>query len=139
MGEINKQIAYDSVDDANVLLLINAVRQGIEYARFQEWARIVPFSIPEWSIFLHISHRTMQRYKKENGAFDALQSERILQILMLYKLGVDIFGDPKKFDQWLEMESVALGSTKPKDLMDSTFGIDLLRDELNRIEQGVLA
>ena len=132
-------IAYDSVDDRNIIYLINAIRQGIKFNFFVSIANNSPFSMVEWSAFLHISERTMQRYKKEKRTFDLLQSEKILQIALLYKMGTDIFGSKEKLHSWLEAENIALGKIKPKELLDNAFGIGLLKDELTRIEQGVLA
>ena len=44
-----------------------------------------------------------------------------------------------KFEIWLNTLNVALGGIKPKDVLDSAFGIEWLMDELGRIEHGVLA
>ncbi|NEN24917.1 DUF2384 domain-containing protein, partial [Cryomorpha ignava] len=41
--------------------------------------------------------------------------------------------------QWLDSNIVALGGIKPKTLLDSSFGISILNQELIRIEHGVLA
>ena len=131
--------AYTSVDDKDVLSLIEAVRQGVKFNAFFNFANKGPFSINEWSAFLHLSERTMQRYKREKKTFDSLQSEKILEIALLYKKGTEVFGTGEKFNNWLTTENVALGNVKPKDLFDSSFGINLLRDELGRIEYGVLA
>lgn len=130
---------YSSVDDKDVLLLIDLVRKGVKYPAFQTIASKSPFSIDEWSQFLHLSNRTMQRYRKEKKTFDPLQSEKILKITMLYKKGIEVFGDKDAFDTWLSTRNVALGGIQPKSLLDSSFGIDLLKDALTRIEYGVLA
>ena len=58
---------------------------------------------------------------------------------MLFNLGAEIFGDKTRFDTWLGSDNIALGGQKPKTFLDNTFGIGLLKDELMRIEQGVLA
>ncbi len=136
---LDRKISYDSVDDRDIMFLIDAVRKGIKYAFFINIAKRSPFSIYEWSNFLHLSERTMQRYKKEKRTFDSLQSEKILQIALLYRMGIDVFGNKEKFNSWLETESLALGKIKPKELLDNTFGINMLEDELTRIEHGVLA
>jgi len=81
----------------------------------------------------------MQRYKKESGTFGAVSSEKIVEITMLYKYGVSVFGEKQKFDTWLNIKNVALGGIKPKELLDTSFGIGLLKDELSNIEYGVLA
>ena len=93
----------------------------------------------DWADFLHISGKTLSRYQKEDKSFDVLQSEKILQIEMLYKRGEDVFGSSENFLIWLQSENIALGKTKPQDLLGSVFGISLLMDELTRIEHGVLA
>ena len=98
-----------------------------------------PFSTTEWSNFLHLSERTFQRYKKDRRTFDPLHSEKILEITLVYNKGVEVFGDKANFDAWLSAKNVALGGIKPKELLDSSFGIGLLKDELTRIEHGVLA
>lgn len=58
---------------------------------------------------------------------------------ILFKQGEKVFGQKEKFNTWLNAESVALGNVKPKDLLDSSFGISLLKDELIEIEHRVLA
>jgi len=132
-------IAYGSTDDVNVFSLIEMIRNGIKFPAFSLFASRSPFSLAEWSSFLHISDRTMQRYKKENGTFDSLQSEKIVEIALLHNKGTSVFGGSQKFNNWLDTENLALGKIKPKLLLDNTFGIGLLKDELTRIEYGILA
>lgn len=133
------RVSYSSMDDNTTLSLIELVRNGIKYSLFQEFANTIPFSLSEWSTFLHISTRSMQRYQVEQRTFDALQSEKIVEIAMLYKKGIEIFGNARRFNTWLEAENIALGNIKPKKLLDSSFGISMINDELTRIEHGVLA
>lgn len=135
----DKNVSYNSIDDRNVFVIIEAVRNGFTYARFYRIAKNTPFSLGEWSIYLHMSERTMQRHKKQRKTFDPIYSEKILQIALLYNLGVQVFGDQEKFNTWLETQNLALGGRKPKDFLDNSFGIGLLKDELTRIEHGVLA
>ena len=39
----------------------------------------------------------------------------------------------------METISVPLGGVKPKELLDTTYGINLITDELIRIEHGIFA
>ena len=132
-------VAYGSIDDINALSLIALVRQGIGFAAFDSFANKSPFSLNEWSTFLHLSERTMQRYRNEKRTFDPLQSEKIIEIALLYNKGVDVFGNTVKLNAWLETDNLALGKIKPKMLLDNSFGINMLKDELTRIEYGILA
>lgn len=137
--KINEHLNYSLIDDKDVFMLISTVREGIKYTMFQNIADKSPFSTSEWSSYLHLSERTFQRYKKEQRRFDPLHSEKILEITLVYNKGIEVFGDKANFDAWLEAKNIGLGGIRPKDLLDSTFGIGLLRDELTRIEHGVLA
>ena len=132
-------VAYGSIDDIHALSLIQMVRRGIGFAAFDTFANKSPFSLNEWSTYLHLSERTMQRYRSEQKTFDPLQSEKIIEIALFYNKGVEVFGSAEKFNSWLDTDNLALGNTKPKMLLDNSFGINMLRDELTRIEYGVLA
>lgn len=133
------EIIYSTVDDKNVLLLINTVKQGIDYNTFLAIAQKSPFTIPEWCNFLHLSERTLQRYKKEKKSFDPIYSEKILEVTMLYKLGTEVFGNKENFHTWLNTSNIAFAYIQPKELLDTNFGIGLIKDELTRIQYGILA
>lgn len=132
-------INYADTDDRGVLSLIRTAREGISFLTFAGFVDKSPFDLTDWSAFLHLSERTMQRYKKEVRTFDARQSEKILEIALLYNKGTEVFGNADKFNLWLESPNLALGRIAPKSLMDSSFGLALLKDELGRIEHGILA
>jgi len=119
--------------------LVKLTREGIKFNTFYRIAMKGPFDMHDWSNFLHLSERTFQRYKKEKKTFSSLHSEKILEITILYVKGIDIFGDKDHFNSWLNNKNVALGGIIPRDLLDSSFGIELIKDELTRIEHGVLA
>lgn len=125
--------------DGNQTTLMYVVRGGVTYERFQTLLDELPFTLEEWARYLHLSERTLQRYKKEDKNFDTLQSEKILQISLVYRRGVEVFGKSELFDAWLSTDSLIFGGAKPKDLLDNAFGISLLDEELTRIEHGILA
>jgi len=132
-------VSMGNVDDNSILNVIREVRKGIAYNSFTNAVKNVPLTLKEWSGILDLSERTLQRYKKDKRAFDTLQSEKIVQVTLLIRYGRDVFGDENKFNLWLNTENLSIASVKPKELLDSSFGIDLLKDELTRIENGILA
>jgi putative toxin-antitoxin system antitoxin component (TIGR02293 family) len=133
------KLSYGSVDDKDIFRLIDAIRVGINFPVFTSIAKQSSFTMNEWSGFLHLSERTMQRYQKGKKTFDSSSSEKIMEILLFIRFGTDVFGSSEKFTLWLETKNVALGNKKPKEFLDNTFGIGLLKDELTRIEHGILA
>ena len=128
-----------AMDESNTAYLISSVRKGIKYSDFEHMVAFSSFTRAEWTGILHLTERSFQRYKAQNQVFDPLQSEKIMQIIILFKKGIEVFGSKEKFDTWLNSTIVALGSIKPKEVLDSAFGIDWLLDELGRIEHGILA
>jgi putative toxin-antitoxin system antitoxin component (TIGR02293 family) len=135
---MSKTKNYEFADD-DTFDLTNMVREGVAFPYFTKLSNQIHFGFEEWSSYLHLSERTIQRYKKENKSFDPIYSERILQIELLYKKGIVVFGIADNFYTWMDSVSIPLGNVKPKELLDTSFGIDAIYDELGRIEYGVLA
>jgi putative toxin-antitoxin system antitoxin component (TIGR02293 family) len=131
--------SYKSEDDKDLLAIIDIVRNGISYKDFNKIVVDTPFSLTEWANYLQLSERTIQRNQKEKKSFQPIQSERIIELSMLYTYGVEVFDDKDNFDIWLNSKSISLGGRTPKDLLDTKFGICMVRDELGRIEHGILA
>ena len=119
--------------------LVKLSRKGITIGLFEEIVKSNSYTIKEWSKFLHLTERTIQRYKKEKRKFEPLQSERIIEISKLQLKGKEIFGSKINFEEWMNSKIIALGNIRPIELLDSSFGIEMLMDELGRIEHGILA
>ena len=139
MAVYHTSAVYSSIDDKGVFSIIDSINRGISFASFENIIKKYSFSLQNWADFLHISNKTLSRYQKESKTFDALQSERIMQIEILHSKGEEVFGSRENFSTWLETENLALGNIIPRDLLKNSFGINLLMDELVRIEHGVLA
>jgi putative toxin-antitoxin system antitoxin component (TIGR02293 family) len=132
-------ISYSWNDDKRSYLLIKLVREGISYSDFNKVSNRTPFTSKEWATYLNVSVRTMERHREENRVFRKEQSERILSIYQLLNYGQSVFGNSENFFEWMGSESIALGGVKPKELLDTSIGIHMVKDELGRIEHGVLA
>jgi len=125
--------------DYDIVSLIKTVRKGMDYNKFIQISENSNMNLHEWSKILHLSLRSMQRYKKESIMFEPLQTEKILQVAFILQKGQEVFGDTHKFNEWLNSESQALGKVKPKELLDNSFGINMIEAELTKIEHGILA
>jgi len=127
------------LSQVNEMPALYYARKSLGYEKFTKIAEMIPLRMEEWSDNLHISERTMQRYKKEKKSFAPIYTERILEITQLYHLGAEVFGDKDYFDQWMNSNNLAIGGEKPKNLLNSNFRINLLKDELGRIQHGIFA
>lgn len=59
--------------------------------------------------------------------------------MLIYNKGIEVWGNKNTFDDWLIAKNIALGGVLPKDLFKNSFGLELLRNEIGRIEYGILA
>ncbi|MFN0036986.1 MAG: antitoxin Xre/MbcA/ParS toxin-binding domain-containing protein [Saprospiraceae bacterium] len=117
--------------------LVSLSRRGISSQYFLSIVDESPFSLNEWSQLLHLGERAVPRMLEEKQNFGVALSERILDISRVLRHGESVFGNRHDFRDWLEIDVPALGNIQPKSLLDNTFGIGILRDELTRIEHGV--
>jgi putative toxin-antitoxin system antitoxin component (TIGR02293 family) len=134
-------VAYGVIDGRGAYTAIGLVKNGVGFPTFKRVAKQSQsaLSLDDWADILNISERTMQRYEQENKTFAPIYSEKILAIDMLMRYGADVFGNSSAFHTWLGAYNVALGGVYPKTLLDTSFGIELIRNELSCIEHGVLA
>lgn len=138
--EVNEpMVSYGYTDDSTVLSIMNMIRVGVKFNQFDEVTKKIPFTLAEWSRYLHISERTMQRYQAENKTFEPLQSEKITQLTMLANYGEEVLGSSESFFKWVNSKNVGLGGAVPKTFLDNSFGIEYIKNELGRIAHGVLA
>jgi putative toxin-antitoxin system antitoxin component (TIGR02293 family) len=133
------ELSYTSTDDKGMLSIIDLVREGVSKKDFDAIVDKTPFTPAEWAAILQLSERTLQRYRESGKPFQPIQSERIVELAMLYNYGLQVFGEQPKLDAWLDAKNLALGGRTPKELLDTKFGISMIRDALVRIEYGVLA
>ena len=119
-------------------LVAYAVRKGVTMALFKEIENNSPFDDQQWAAFLNINLRTLQRYKKNlNHIFKPIQSEKIFELAEVVHKGCEVFDSPEDFNLWLRSPSVALGNEVPINLLDTSYGKDLVLSELNNIEYGI--
>ena len=80
--------------------------------------------------------KTLSSYKKEGKYFNSRIIEISIKIEELYKKGIEVFITTNNFNNWLEKENYGLGEEKPINFLKTSTGIDLVYEELVRIEYG---
>jgi len=119
--------------------MVNLVRKGITFPLFEKITGRLSLSVKQWCSILHLTERTIQRYRSDKKTFESIHSEKIISIVRLYKKGVVVFGSLEKFSAWMNSNIIFFGGSKPVSLLDTGIGISLINDELIRIEHGVFA
>ena len=115
------------------LELINRIRQGVKKSDWKELIQNIGAKEKEFEFILPTSISSMQ--KKE--VYSQETSERIYEISRLFGLGFEVFDSPDQFKQWLATPSKALGNKTPFELLDSSFGFEVVENEIVRIQYNV--
>lgn len=122
------------------MLIIHSIRKGLSYRFFSYIKEITPFTEKDWSEYLNVSIRTLQRNKNEDHFFfKPIHSEKIIELAEVTNFGVQIFDSVDQFYVWLNTPSFALGKLKPSELLKDSYGKELVMAELNRINHGIFA
>lgn len=89
--------------------------------------------------FFNMSYKTITRYIKADRSLNPRDSETAIRLMLLFQKGIEIFGSLKSFNAWMAKPAFGLGDRLPVDLLTTHTGIELVKEELLRIEYGALA
>jgi len=117
---------------------IQLSRDGIIKKALMNLSQQLSFSLSEIARVLHISERTLQRYA-DDEKLSADTSERAILLSQLYQHGTQVFGDLENFKEWMRTPLPAFNYQPPISLLDTTFGFQLIEDELGKIAHGIFA
>ena len=115
------------------LQLINRIRSGVKKSEWKQLLSSLGTTEKELEFILPSSISSMQ--KKE--VYDKETSERIYELARLYGLGYEVFDSKEDFKTWLMTPSPALGNKRPFELLDSSFGFEIVGNEITRIQYNV--
>jgi putative toxin-antitoxin system antitoxin component (TIGR02293 family) len=129
---------FSSIDkdhEPDSMQVIDLIREGVSGDSITRLADLI--NIPKNEVYnlLNLKARTAQRQVSKN--LDADKSGHLVQIARILQRCVEVFEGLEKAKRWLKSPNYALGNQIPLHLLDTTEGIELVRDTLTRIEYGV--
>ncbi|MGK7952337.1 MAG: antitoxin Xre-like helix-turn-helix domain-containing protein [Xenococcaceae cyanobacterium] len=134
---VGQTLGLDSPTVSNFDLMM-LTRKGVPRAAIDALANSLHLSVADLTKYLHVSERTLQRYSPDKNLSTEL-SDRVLQIAKVYARSLDVFEDPETTSSWLKQPIVALGNIAPIEYLDTSSGVEIVLDELTRIEYGVFS
>lgn len=126
--KIDIRSTYDYVKLSRAGLTSNELRKILKYTGI---------TAKKMASILSISERQISRYENEK-ILKKDMSAQLIQIANLYIRGYKLFEEEGKFQGWMKSEIRGLAYEKPIDLLDTAFGIELVYDELGRLEHGII-
>jgi len=127
--------SLDKDNEPDPMQVIDLIRNGVSGDAIIRLAELI--NIPKNDVYnlLNLKARTAQRQVSRN--LDADKSGHLVQITRILQRCVEVFEDLETAKRWLKSPNYALGNEIPLHLLDTTEGIELVRDTLTRIEYGV--
>jgi putative toxin-antitoxin system antitoxin component (TIGR02293 family) len=120
----------------NRLDLVILSRKGIQLKAVKNLGEMLNLSMKELAALLPVTERTLQR-RKSGTRLSRSVSEQVILLAELTEKGVEVFGAIDSFRQWLREPNTALGGQHPLGLLDTAIGIQLITDQLGKLQYGV--
>lgn len=117
---------------------IESARSGIKFTDFKNIHNLMKLSNSKWAEIIGISERTMQNIIKEKRNLDQNKSEKLLAFLTLVEYALDVLGNEENFIEWFNYKSPSLNGKAPIEYVDTFQGVNMLREQLFKIETGNL-
>lgn len=113
--------------------LIGRIREGVKKT---DWKQLIQYTGSTEKEFEHILPASISSMQKKT-VYSKETSERIYELARLFGLGYDVFDSKEDFKQWLMTPSRTLGNKIPFELLDSSFGFEMVENEIIRIKYNV--
>ena len=111
---------------------------GTEGLRLKEVRPLLTYlslSNEQVASLLGVSSRTLMRWK-EDTHIGPMASRALLELDKLARRGLEVFGHPDLFRQWLQQPNTALGDVTPMSLLLQPYGAELVADALEALAYG---
>lgn len=129
---------YEPFFQNSITLLLQA-KKGLSAEAAFDFMLISDLRGEQVEAALNKSMKTFQNYREKKAPLDVTTSEKLLKLFALYSKGAAVFGSLDDFTKWLGRPAYGIGNQVPQTLLDTMTGIELINDELVRIEYGDLA
>lgn len=137
--DIRQHSVFNQIEWPVSVSMMPTIRNGIAYDFLPLLNVYYGFTMEQWSHILHLSDRTLFRYERESKPFAPIQSEKLLKLCLLLKVGLRNFKDVPSFRIWLSLPNTALGGVTPFSLFDTFSGTEMVISILIRAEYGILS
>lgn len=137
--EVNDLIGHYNILNKSQKNIVQKSLEGLNSSAVEDFISISDSSVHFVSDVLDITTKTLHKYLKENTKLTRTQSEKILKLIKLYEVGLEVFGNIKAFNEWLDKPAYGLNNLVPRKIIMLSTGIDLVQDDLMRIAYGDFA
>lgn len=126
-------VAHSKDAPGFMMELIGRIREGVKKS---DWKQLIQYTDSTEKEFEHILPASISSMQKKT-VYGKETSERIYELARLFGLGYEVFDSKEDFKKWLITPSKTLGNKIPFELLDSSFGFEMVENEIVRIQYNV--
>jgi len=112
-----------------------SARKGVKTKIFYDFAETIKMPERNLASIINLSARTISNYKEKKKSLEPLYSEHLLKLIGLFEKGEEVFGNIDEFNYWLK-KPFWNSKEKPIDWLVTSGGVDLVKEELEKLAQG---
>ena len=116
--------------------VVEMLEQGFTKSNYLKAKEFTGFSHQDMATILSVSTKTLEGKRNKDRLSDTA-SERLLKLAEVAALGINVFNSADHFREWLKRPLRPLGGKKPIEMMVNIYGLEMVKQLLGRIEQGV--
>lgn len=122
------------INDSEILYFLHT--KEVNWKHLNAIKNLTAFNDDIISEWLNLSVRTFREYRKPDSIFRENIKEHVLLLLALIKHGIEVFGSPQRFDNWLNTKNFYFDNEKPEAFLNTVTGIKFTDDRLTAMEYG---
>jgi putative toxin-antitoxin system antitoxin component (TIGR02293 family) len=123
---------FSNLDLKSAFAIVFSARKGIRPKVFYDFANSIKMPEKNLALLLNLSSRTISNYAVLQKKLEPVQGEHLLKLIGLFEKGEDVFGNVDEFNYWLQ-KPFWNAREKPIDWLVTPGGVDLVKDELDRL------
>lgn len=116
---------------------ISLIEDGLYVQDLHQVMHALALTVDEMASILHVNPRTIMRLDHPTKALRPDMAERVACLQRLVKFGRSILGSNNHLAGYIKARSMALDGKRPLDYLGTILGMELIFEELGRIDHGV--
>ena len=122
--------------------VVQLIEKGLPVGAVDEMAKLLEVNKTEVANLHGVTLRSLQH--RNNGAKRGIRlteqlTDKAFQLVRLVNEITDYFGSREAANKWMKTPNMALGDVAPIDLCNKGVGMDMVRDDVNRMKYGMTA
>jgi putative toxin-antitoxin system antitoxin component (TIGR02293 family) len=119
----------------NLVEVNELVEAGISSAEVEPIIKYLDLRVPDIARAAAVSTSTVSRWRGDSS-IGVAGSNQFFRIDEVIRKGVDLFGGPEEFKDWLHTPNFALGNNVPAKLITSNIGVEMVDEALDALHYG---